>query len=162
MLHAEFDRADSSSNTRTRRSRRNWPLVPPNVVSLMDKMMIEPIIAGAIKICCCFAVAVTMLVYAPKVLKPVQVIPIIDEAQGTTMPERMATSEQRITALEHRMDVMESAKLSEQIVSLQDRIQGLLIISVPMALFVFVHTLQVLLGMRDKLGWTRRALPDEE
>ena len=90
-----------------------------------------------------------MLLYAPKVLHPV-VMPTLVIQDQVSMPERMATTEQRVTAVEHRLDTIESAKLSEQMVSIQDRIQGLLIISVPIALFVFIHTLQVVMGIREK------------
>lgn len=97
-----------------------------------------------------------MLIYAPKVMKPT-VGPAVEIASvQTTMPERMASSEQRLASVEQRIDRIEEAKLSEQMVSIQDRIQGLLIISVPMALFVFIHTLQVVLGLREKLGFTKR------
>jgi len=123
----------------------------------MDKMTIEPLVAAVIKVACCFAVAFSMLLYAPKVLRPV---PFAYEMQQT-IPERMASTEQRLSAVEHRMDTIESAKLGEQMVAIQDRIQGLLIISVPMALFVFIHTLQVILGLRERFGLVRKPYKED-
>ena len=103
---------------------------------------------GAVKITCAFVMAVTMTIFAPRVLlhtpRPVE--------YQVTIPERVTSNEARLQSLEHRMTTLENNRIEERLAVIETRQEAVLAMLVPIALFLFTHTLEVIQRMRGRKG----------
>ena len=76
--------------------------------------------------------------------------PVPASSIQSTIPERMATNEARIALLEHRVEIIENAKIGEQLAEIKARQQLVIALFVPMSLFIFTHTFEIIQRIRGK------------
>lgn len=93
---------------------------------------------AAIKFLCAGLLATMMAFSSPVVLRLFW-YPFVPSIQ-TSVPERLATAEGRLSSLEHRMDSVEGAKVGERLSAIEARQSIVLLFLAPMAVFVFTHS----------------------
>ena len=101
-------------------------------------------VTAMIKLVCASLLAIIMIAASPSVLR--MWFGHEHEVVQTTLPERVTGDEARISNLEHRMDILETAKIGERLSAIEARQGIVLMFLAPMALFVFTHSYEV---------WTR-------
>lgn len=105
-----------------------------------------PPLTTLIKIASAFILLLVMGFYAPTVLKHIPP-PVVLQS---TLPERVASTETRLDLLEKRLDLIEAEKISERLATIQTRQEAVLALLIPVALFIFTHTLEVMQRLRGK------------
>jgi len=106
-------------------------------------------LAGVVKIVCACIMAVMMLGFAPLVFKH-STFTNNHAIVQQTLPERISSTEARLTNLEQRVGNLESIKLGERLSVIETRQEAVLGMLLPIALFLFTHTLEVIQRMRGK------------
>lgn len=105
-------------------------------------------LTGVIKMMCAAVMAILMAVMAPRVLVHTTQPELL--SYQTTIPERITSNEARLQSLEQRMSILESSKISERLATIETRQEAVLAMLVPIALFLFTHTLEVIQRMRGR------------
>lgn len=98
-----------------------------------------------VKTACAAALAVVMTLNLPSVVRFVFRRPAPPAEMQLSMPERVATNEQKIADLGRRMDLRE--KDGERLATIEEQTRLILVLLAPAALFIFTHTWEI---------WARR------
>lgn len=111
---------------------------------------IETKVLMIIKIAAAFTLIVVMALKAPVVLDRPQYAPSL--ASQPSVTERLATTEERLRSIEEKLNQHEAedvqAHVSDRLARIEARQEAILILLVPVALFIFTHTLELIFKMR--------------
>jgi uncharacterized coiled-coil protein SlyX len=117
-----------------------------------------------VKLGCVICMVLVMVWHSPMVLRfvhPKLPAPAIQ----VSLPERVATQEQRIADIEKQLTAHETeqraANVSERLATIESNQKFVLLLMVPIAVFLFTHTLEIIQRMYHS---TKRGpdVPDED